>query len=124
MKLRIYPFGLSPQCPQEFRRRIVSYSGHGGEFKGDTGIAVYKCHVSSYDACVAGVSEIEKALGPVEVLVSGACYLTGQKNSQPTLNFSRTLSTPHRPASAGRACRQACWLEAGDVRQQGDLDQR
>jgi len=42
MKLRIYPFGLSPQCPQQFRRRIVSYSGHGGEFKGDTGIAVYK----------------------------------------------------------------------------------
>jgi hypothetical protein len=81
MKPRIYPFGLSPQCPQEFRRRIVSYSGHGGEFKGDTGIAVYKCHVSSYDACVAGVSEIEKALGPVEVLVSGACYLTGRINS-------------------------------------------
>ena len=81
MKLRIYPFGLSPQCPQQFRRRIVSYSGHGGEFKGDTGIAVYKCHVSSYDACVAGVSEIEKALGPVEVLVSGACYLTGRINS-------------------------------------------
>ena len=83
MKPRIYPFGLSPQCPQEFRRRIVSYSGHGGEFKGDTGIALYKCDVSSYDACVAGLSKIEKDFGPVEVLVSGACYLTGRKNSEP-----------------------------------------
>ena len=44
-----------------------------GEFKGDTGIAVYKWDVSSYDACVAGLSKIEKDLGPVEVLVSGAC---------------------------------------------------
>ena len=28
------------------------------------------------------------------------------------------------PASAGHACRQACWSEAGDARLQGDLDQR
>jgi hypothetical protein len=124
MKLRTYPFALSAQCPQEFRRRIVSYSGHGGEVKGDTGIAVHKWDVSNYDACVAGLSKIEKDLGPVEILVSGACYLTGRNNSQPTLNFSGALSTPYRPASAGRACRQACWLEAGDARLQGDLDQR
>jgi NAD(P)-dependent dehydrogenase (short-subunit alcohol dehydrogenase family) len=123
MKLRTYPFALNRSMSAGISSADRFVFGPG-EFKGDTGIAVYKCDVSSYDACVAGLSKIEKDLGPVEVLVSGACYLTGQKNSQPTLNFSRTLSTPHRPASAGRACRQACWLEAGDARLQGDLDQR
>ena len=59
-----------------------------------------KCHVSSHDACFAGVSEIEKALGPVEVLVSGACYLTGRINSQPTSILAGPLHT--ESASIGR----------------------
>jgi acetoacetyl-CoA reductase len=41
-------------------------------FKSDTGVAVYKWDVSSYDACVAGLSKIETDLGPVEVLVNNA----------------------------------------------------
>jgi acetoacetyl-CoA reductase len=41
-------------------------------FTSDTGVAVYKWDVSSYDACVAGLSKIETDLGPVEVLVNNA----------------------------------------------------
>jgi acetoacetyl-CoA reductase len=41
-------------------------------FKADTGIAVYKWNVASYDACVDGLSKIAADLGPVEVLVNNA----------------------------------------------------
>ena len=123
MKLRTYPCALNRSMSAGISSADRFVFGPG-EFKGDTGIVVYKWASLSYDACVAGLSKIEKDLDPVEVLVSRACYLTGGKNSQPSLNFSGALSTPHRPASASRACRQPCWFEAGDVRLQGDLDQR
>jgi acetoacetyl-CoA reductase len=42
------------------------------KFKGETGINVYKWDVSSYDACVAGLKQVETDLGPVEVLVNNA----------------------------------------------------
>jgi acetoacetyl-CoA reductase len=42
------------------------------KFKGETGIAVYKWDVSSYDACEAGLKQVESDLGPVEVLVNNA----------------------------------------------------
>jgi acetoacetyl-CoA reductase len=42
------------------------------KFKGETGIPVFKWDVSSYDACVAGLKQIETELGPVEVLVNNA----------------------------------------------------
>jgi acetoacetyl-CoA reductase len=41
-------------------------------FKGETGIPVYKWDVSSYEACVAGIAQVEADLGPVEVLVNNA----------------------------------------------------
>jgi acetoacetyl-CoA reductase len=53
----------------------ASYAGNdeaAEKFKGETGIAVYKWDVSSYDACVAGLSKVETDLGPVEVLVNNA----------------------------------------------------
>ena len=40
--------------------------------KAETGIAVYKWDVSNYDACVAGLKQVEADLGPVEVLVNNA----------------------------------------------------
>jgi acetoacetyl-CoA reductase len=42
------------------------------KFKGETGIAVYKWDVSSFDACSGGLKQVEADLGPVEVLVNNA----------------------------------------------------
>jgi acetoacetyl-CoA reductase len=53
----------------------ASYAGNdeaANKFKAETGINVYKWDVSSYDACVAGLKQVEADLGPVEVLVNNA----------------------------------------------------
>jgi len=42
------------------------------KFKGDTAIPVYKWDVSAFDACAAGVKQVEAELGPVDVLVNNA----------------------------------------------------
>src|ERR1700741_3902511 len=42
------------------------------KFKAETGIPVYKWDVGSYDACAAGLKQIETDLGPVEILVNNA----------------------------------------------------
>jgi len=42
------------------------------KFKGETGIAVYKWDVSSFDACSAGLKQVEADLGPVDILVNNA----------------------------------------------------
>src|SRR6186997_3367109 len=53
----------------------ATYAGNdeaAQKFKADTGIAVYKWDVSSYDACAAGLKQVEADLGPVEVLINNA----------------------------------------------------
>jgi acetoacetyl-CoA reductase len=42
------------------------------KFKAETGINVYKWDVSSFDACDAGVKQVEADLGPIDVLVNNA----------------------------------------------------
>jgi len=42
------------------------------KFKQETGIAVYKWDVASFEACTAGVKQVEAALGPIDVLVNNA----------------------------------------------------
>ena len=42
------------------------------KFKGETGIAVYKWDVSSFDACSAGLKQVEADLGPIDILVNNA----------------------------------------------------
>ena len=42
------------------------------KFKSETGIAVYKWDVSSYDACAAGLKQVEADLGPIDILVNNA----------------------------------------------------
>lgn len=53
----------------------ASYAGNdeaAAKFKAETGISVYKWDVSSYEACAAGLKQVEADLGPVDVLVNNA----------------------------------------------------
>ncbi len=53
----------------------ATYAGNdaaAAQFTKDTGIATYKWSVADYDACVAGIAQVEADLGPVEILVNNA----------------------------------------------------
>ena len=53
----------------------ATYHGNdeaAGRFKAETGVAVYKWDVASYDECVAGLAKVQAELGPVDVLVNNA----------------------------------------------------
>jgi acetoacetyl-CoA reductase len=53
----------------------ANYAGNdeaAQKFKAESGIAVYKWDVSSFEACAAGVKQVESNLGSVEVLVNNA----------------------------------------------------
>ena len=53
----------------------ASYAGNDAaaeKFKAETGIPVYKWDVSSFDACAAGVKQVEADLGPIDILVNNA----------------------------------------------------
>jgi acetoacetyl-CoA reductase len=41
-------------------------------FKAETGIPVYKWDVSSFEACAAGVKQVEAEVGPIDILVNNA----------------------------------------------------
>ena len=52
-----------------------SYAGNeaaAAEFSAESGIKPYKWDVSDYDACTAGIAQVEADLGPVEILVNNA----------------------------------------------------
>ncbi|MEZ5846726.1 MAG: acetoacetyl-CoA reductase [Geminicoccaceae bacterium] len=56
-------------------RVAANYAGNdeaAARFKADTGIPVYKWSVADYDACAAGIRQVEADLGPLEVLVNNA----------------------------------------------------
>ena len=53
----------------------ATYAGNdekAAAFTAETGIKTYKWDVADYDACAAGIAQIEADLGPIEVLVNNA----------------------------------------------------
>jgi acetoacetyl-CoA reductase len=53
----------------------ANYAGNdeaAAKFTAETGIKTYKWSVADYDACVAGIKQVEEELGPVAVLVNNA----------------------------------------------------
>lgn len=53
----------------------ATYAGNdeaAAKFKEETGVNVYKWDVGDYEACKAGVAEIEAAQGPTDILVNNA----------------------------------------------------
>lgn len=53
----------------------ANYAGNDDAAKAfteETGIKTYKWSVADYDACAAGIAEVEAELGPIEVLINNA----------------------------------------------------
>lgn len=53
----------------------ATYAGNdekAAEFTAATGIKTYKWDVANYDACTAGIAQVENDLGPVDILVNNA----------------------------------------------------
>ncbi|HWK95228.1 MAG TPA: acetoacetyl-CoA reductase [Pseudolabrys sp.] len=53
----------------------ASYAGNdeaAQKFKTETGIPVFKWDVSSFDACGAGIKQVEAEVGPIDVLINNA----------------------------------------------------
>jgi acetoacetyl-CoA reductase len=53
----------------------ANYAGNdeaAAKFTAETGIKTYKWSVAEYDACAAGIKQVEAELGPVEILVNNA----------------------------------------------------
>jgi acetoacetyl-CoA reductase len=53
----------------------ANYAGNdeaAAKFKAETSIPVYKWSVADYDACAAGIKQVEADLGPVDVLINNA----------------------------------------------------
>ncbi len=66
---------ISKALKEKGYKVAASYAGNdeaAQKFKAETGIPVFKWDVSSYEACGAGIKQVEAEVGPIEVLVNNA----------------------------------------------------
>jgi len=66
---------ISVALKDEGYKVAANYGGNdeaANSFRQKTGIPGFKWSVADYDACVAGIKQVEAELGPVEVLVNNA----------------------------------------------------
>lgn len=76
---------------------VATYGGNdvaAALFKEETGIAVYKWDVSDFDACAAGIAQVEAEQGPVDILVNNAGITRdGMLHKMSLENWRSVLST-------------------------------
>jgi len=56
-------------------RVAANYAGNDAaaqQFQAETGIPVFKWNVGDFDACAAGIAQVTKEVGPIDVLVNNA----------------------------------------------------
>lgn len=66
---------ISKALKAEGHAVAATYAGNdekAAAFTAETGIKTYKWDVADYDACKAGIAQVEADLGPVEILVNNA----------------------------------------------------
>jgi len=67
--------GIAVELQRAGLRVAANYRGNESaarQFQGETGIATFKWDVSDFAECAQGVADVERALGPIDVLVNNA----------------------------------------------------
>jgi NAD(P)-dependent dehydrogenase (short-subunit alcohol dehydrogenase family) len=98
----------------------ATYAGNDDaahKFKAETGIAVYKWDVSSFDACSAGLKQVEADLGPIDVLVNNAGITKdGLFLRMDDADFDSVISTNLKSAFVGVRRSDACRIGPSDIK--------
>ena len=87
------------------------------KFKAETGINVYKWDVADYDACAAGLKQVEADLGPVDIVVANAGIWKGAPIEDMTeAQWDETIDTNLKSVYATCSAAAAHMLSQGNGR--------